>query len=84
VRHLIHIRTVRRAAEVAGGMTSLAARLGVSPLSVAAWMDGTSEVPAESFRKLVEIIVEQQRERLGSAIPTWEAEEFRYREAANS
>ena len=77
------MRAVHRAAEIAGGITFLAVHLDASPLSVAAWMEGTSEVPAAAFLRIVEIIVDGQCAPLRGAIPTSDAE-FRYREAANS
>jgi hypothetical protein len=82
--HPTHMRALRRAVEIAGGTASLAARLRLPPLLLAAWIEGTNEMPTAVFLLIVETIVEWQCARPGGATETAEAEAFRYREAANS
>lgn len=80
----IHMRAVQRATEIAEGVTPLAMYLDVPPALVAAWIQGTNEVPQAVFLKVVEIIVEHAGPRMRGAIPPSLVQTFRHREAANS
>jgi DNA-binding transcriptional regulator YdaS (Cro superfamily) len=80
----IQMRAVERAVEIAEGIEALAACLGVPPVAVAAWIQGTSEVPPAPFLKVVEIIVEYGGHGLRGSIPSSLVETFRHRPAANN
>ena len=84
MRNRIHMRAVQRAADIAGGLTPLARYLDISPLLVASWVHGATEVPAAAFLRIVDILVGHEEARTRGAIPASEAETFRHREAANS
>ena len=79
----IHMRAVQRAAEIVGGVMPLARSLDVPPLLVYAWSEGTHDVPAEAFLRMVEILLEAEYAVCGP-IAESERESFRYRAAANS
>jgi hypothetical protein len=79
----IHMRAVQRATEIAEGVTPLAMYLEVPPVMIAAWIQGTSEVPPAVFLKVVEIIVDHAAPRMRGVIPPSLVETFRHREAAN-
>ena len=78
----IQMRAVERAAEITGGIEALASCLGVPPLAVAAWIQGTSEVAPGPFLKVVDIIVDRGFGVRG-AIPSSLVERFKHRQAAN-
>jgi hypothetical protein len=70
----VHMRTLRRAAEVIGGFEALAAYLDVRPLHLHAWMNGTHETPTDVFLKVVDLLMhehfalaDKQRPRGGGA-----------------
>lgn len=75
---------VQRASEIAQGVTPLAMYLQVPPALVAAWIRGTSDVPADAFLKVVEIILEHTPPRMRSVIPPSLVPSFRHRDAANT
>ena len=56
----VHMRTLRRAAEVIGGFEALAAYLDVRPLHLHAWMNGTHETPTDVFLKVVDLLMYEQ------------------------
>lgn len=80
----IQMRAVQRASEIAEGVTPLAMYLEVPPTSIAAWIQGTSEVPALAFLKVVEIIVDYASPRMQGVIPPSLVYSFRHRAAANA
>ena len=80
--HPIPMRAVERAAELAQGIEALALYLGVPPAAVAAWIQGTSEVPAGPFLRVVEIIIDSGG-RMRGVIPSSLVESFKHRQAAN-
>lgn len=84
MRNQTHMRAVQQAAEIAGGMAPLAAFFHVSPIVIAAWIQGSLDVPPAAFLRVVDIIVEHESARIRGAIPPSEVETFRHREAANS
>lgn len=49
-------RTLRYAEAIAGGVDTLAARLGVSPATVTAWSAGWEDIPDTIFLSAVDII----------------------------
>lgn len=80
----IQMRAVERAIEIAEGIEALAGWLGVPPVAVAAWIQGTSEVPPAPFLKVVELIVEYGARGTRGPIPSALVETFKHRPAANS
>jgi hypothetical protein len=83
MRNPIHMRAVKRAAEISGGAPALGAYLKTSPLVVSGWINGLEDVPPETLLKLVDIILGEGRP-LPAAISDWAADNFRHRAAANS
>ena len=79
----IHMRAVQRAMEIAEGVTPLAVYLEVPPVLIAAWIQGTSEVPPAALLKVIEIILDHTAPRMRGVIPPSLVECFRHREAAN-
>jgi hypothetical protein len=79
----IHMRAVQRATEIADGVTALAIYLQVPPVLIAAWIQGTSELPAAAFLRVIEVILDQAVPRMRGVIPPSLVESFRHREAAN-
>jgi hypothetical protein len=79
----IHMRAVQRATEIAEGVTPLAVSLEVPPVLIAAWIQGTSELPTASFLRVIEIILDHAAPRMRGVIPPSLVESFRHREAAN-
>ena len=53
----VHVRTLRRAAELVGGEQALALQLKVTPSHVALWLAGAEEPPAEVFLRAVDIVM---------------------------
>ena len=60
----VHVRTVRRAAEIVGGVEELAAQLEVGDESIKKWMEGQSSVPQEIFLRCVDIVNAHQMDEL--------------------
>src|SRR5919204_1456415 len=77
MRNPIHMRAVQLAVEIAGGSRPLAMYLKVSPLLVAAWIEGAHEPPPNAFLKVLEIVLGQESARLRGAIPASEVEVFK-------
>jgi DNA-binding transcriptional regulator YdaS (Cro superfamily) len=53
----VYARTLRRAAEIAGGVQRLGSKLGVSSEDLVYWLQGTKAVPQEIFLRAVDIVV---------------------------
>ncbi len=53
----VYARTLRRAAEIVGGVQQLGAQLGVRSEDLVYWMQGTKQVPQEIFLRAVDIVV---------------------------
>ena len=51
-------RMLRRAAEICGGDSVLAAHLGVSQIKLRAWLDARSALPESVFLKAADIVLE--------------------------
>jgi hypothetical protein len=60
----VHVRTVRRAAEIVGGVEELAAQLGVRDKSMRKWMEGQLAVPQAIFLRCVDIVNAHQLDEL--------------------
>ena len=54
----LYARTLRRAAEIAGGTEELAVHLNVVPSHLALWILGAEPTPADVFLKAVDLISE--------------------------
>jgi hypothetical protein len=54
----VYVRTLRRAAEIAGGATEFATRLGIPQRSLSIWIAGVEPVPTEIFLRAVDIVLD--------------------------
>jgi len=52
----VHARTLKRAAQIAGGYLQLGTQLGVPTADVASWAEGTKPVPEEMFLRAIDIV----------------------------
>jgi CheY-like chemotaxis protein len=52
-----HLKALHRAAQLEGGVASLASRLGVSEQSLLLWMDAKASVPPAVFLKVVDLLL---------------------------
>ncbi|OGA59948.1 MAG: hypothetical protein A3G81_25925 [Betaproteobacteria bacterium RIFCSPLOWO2_12_FULL_65_14] len=62
----VHARTLRRAAQIVGGPSGLAAQLGVPLDDVVCWLQGTKRVPQEIFLAAVDIVVAHDVKEISS------------------
>jgi DNA-binding transcriptional regulator YdaS (Cro superfamily) len=69
----IHARTLRRAAEIVGGVQEMAAQLDVPSGYVAEWSQGTKPVPQEIFLKAVDIVTAHEVNEISGKHPTIKA-----------
>jgi CheY-like chemotaxis protein len=53
----LHLKILRRVAELSGGSEKLAARLQVSHPTVQLWMQGKATIPPETAEKLVDLLL---------------------------
>ncbi|TAK80515.1 MAG: hypothetical protein EPO20_27335 [Betaproteobacteria bacterium] len=53
----VYARTLRRAAEIVGGVEKLGSQLGVHSEDLVYWLQGTKAVPQEIFLRAVDIVV---------------------------
>ena len=63
----MHVRTLLRAAEIAGGAQELAFRLKVTPSHLSLWMAGLEPCPGHIFLKAVDLVLEKDLAEPGSA-----------------
>ena len=77
------MRAVQRAMEISGGVAPLAMYLGVPPVLVAAWIEGTSDVSPMAFLSVVGVLLDHAAPRMRGVIPPSLVECFKHREAAN-
>ena len=54
----VHVRTLRRAAEIVGGEVELALRLKVTPSHLALWLTGVETPPPDAFLRAVDLVTE--------------------------
>ena len=52
----VHARALRRAAEIAGGLSQLSTKLGVPERALEVWLTGTQPIPPEIFLRAVDIV----------------------------
>ena len=83
VGNRVQMRAVQRAADIAGGIERLAMYLQTPPALVWGWMQGSSEIPATAFLKVVDIVVDYDASHLRGAIPPSAAAVFKHQRAAN-
>src|SRR5262249_61235750 len=55
----VRVQTLRRAAEIVGGLAQLLLYLNVSALCLAAWMTGVDNMPTQVFLKAVDLVMEE-------------------------
>ena len=65
----VHVATLRRAAEIAGGEQQLAVVLKVTPSHLALWLRGVTEPPGDVFLRAVDLISEHELARLAASAP---------------
>lgn len=69
----VYIRTLVRAAEIAGGTQELAFKLRITPSHLSLWMAGLEPCPTEVFLKAVDLVLEReiaaQRTQAGNVEP---------------
>ena len=54
----VHVKTLRRAAELAGGEQELALLLKVTPSHLHLWMMGFADPPGDIFLRAVDLVLE--------------------------
>lgn len=62
----VHATTLKRAAQLVGGLEQLAYRLDVTPSHLALWVAATEPTPPNIFLKAVDLIQEHDRDDLAS------------------
>ena len=63
----MHVRTLMRAAEIAGGAQELAFRLKVTPSHLSLWLGGLESCPSHIFLKAVDLVLETDLTEHGRA-----------------
>ena len=58
----VYVRTLIRAAEIAGGAQELAFTLRVTPSHLSLWMGGLEPCPGHVFLKAVDLVLEREIE----------------------
>jgi DNA-binding transcriptional regulator YdaS (Cro superfamily) len=56
----VHVNTLRRAAEIAGGVEQLAVILNVTPSHLVLWIKGVTPPPSDIFLRAVDLVVETE------------------------
>lgn len=63
----VHARTLKRAAQIVGGLEQLAYRLEVTPSRLALWVAATEPTPPNVFLKAVDLIQDHGGDDLSSS-----------------
>ena len=63
----VHVRTLMRAAEIAGGAQELAFRLKVTPSHLSLWLGGLEPSPSHIVLKAVDLVLESDVAEHGRA-----------------
>ena len=63
----VHVRTLLRAAEIAGGAQALAFKLKVTPSHLSLWIGGLEPCPSHIFLKAVDLVLERDLAEHGRA-----------------
>jgi len=71
----VYVRTLVRAAEIAGGAQQLALRLKVTPSHLSLWMGGLESCPGHIFLKAVDLVLERDIAQQTVARPPREVDE---------
>jgi hypothetical protein len=66
----VYARTLRRAAEISGGVEKLASLFGVASEDLVFWMQGTKQVPQDIFLRAVDIVVAHDISLISAKHPT--------------
>ena len=53
----VHVKTLRRAAEIAGGEQQLAVLLKVTPSHLHLWLNGFADPPGDIFLRAVDLVL---------------------------
>jgi hypothetical protein len=73
----VYLRTLKRAAEIAGGVEELGAELGVRSDDLACWLQGTKSVPQEIFLRAVDIVVAHDVREMSGRHPNLDGPAFK-------
>ena len=73
----VYLRTLRRAAEIAGGVEQLGAQLGVRGDDLAYWLQGAKPVPQEIFLQAVDIVVADDVKEMSGRHPNLDSPAFK-------
>ena len=55
----VYVRTLERAAQIAGGEQELALRLKITPSHLALWIHGVERPPVDVFLRAVDLVTDQ-------------------------
>ena len=64
----VHVRTLKRAAEIAGGEQPLALCLKVTPSHLALWLAGIETPPVDVFLRAVDIVTDHELQTMSAAL----------------
>ena len=64
----VYVQTLRRAAEIAGGLSQLGTQLGVPERALEWWVQGTQPVPPDIFLRAVDIVTANDIDELSNPI----------------
>jgi hypothetical protein len=64
----VHVRTLRRAVQIAGGEQQLAFRLKVVPSHLSLWLAGLAEPPGHIFLRAVDLVTENDLAQLSASV----------------
>jgi DNA-binding transcriptional regulator YdaS (Cro superfamily) len=64
----VQAQTLRRAAEIAGGLGRLSAHLGVPERAVEQWARGAQPIPPDIFLRAVDIVTAKQINEITDAV----------------
>ena len=60
----LHVKTLKRAAEIVGGEQQLALKLKVTPSHLALWLEGLATPPGDVFLRAVDLVTDDELSRL--------------------
>lgn len=65
----VYVRTLRRAAQIVGGVEGLAFQLEVNSADLAIWLAGTTAMPQEIFLRAVDIVTAHEISEISGTHP---------------
>jgi DNA-binding transcriptional regulator YdaS (Cro superfamily) len=65
----LHVKTLKRAAEIVGGEQQLALKLRVTPSHLALWLEGIATPPGDVFLRAVDLVTDDELFRLAAPRP---------------